>query len=116
MKKSYKICTKTVMDTSDPDIEFDDKGISNHWHNYFERQQRIHADETYRDSQLSMLIKEISSNGKKKKYDTIVGVSGGVDSTYVCYIAKELGLNPLAVHFDNGWNSEIAVSNIENTL
>lgn len=116
MKKSYKICAKTVMDTSDPDIEFDDKGISNHWHNYFERQQRIHADETYRDSQLSMLIKEISSNGKKKKYDTIVGVSGGVDSTYVCYIAKELGLNPLAVHFDNGWNSEIAVSNIENTL
>ena len=51
--------------------------------------------------------------GKNKKYDTIVGVSGGVDSTYVCYLAKELGLKPLAVHFDNGWNSEIAVSNIE---
>lgn len=116
MKEPYKICTKTVMDTSDPDIEFDDKGVSNHWHSYFKRQQRIHTDEKYRDLQLSKLVQDISSNRRKKKYDTIVGVSGGVDSTYVCYLAKELGLNPLAVHFDNGWNSEIAVSNIENTL
>ena len=104
------------MDTSDPDIEFDEKGISNHWHNYFKRQQKIHVDEYYRDLQLKKLVKEIKFFGKNKKYDTIVGVSGGVDSTYVCYLAKELGLKPLAVHFDNGWNSEIAVSNIEKTL
>ena len=101
------------MDTSDPDIEFDEKGISNHWQ-LFKRQQKI--NEYYRDLQLKKLVKEIKFFGKNKKYDTIVGVSGGVDSTYVCYLAKELGLKPLAVHFDNGWNSEIAVSNIENSI
>lgn len=116
MKREYSICAKTVMDTSDPEIEFDDNGISNHWHNYFKRQQRIHYDHKFRDLHQKKLVSEIKTHGKNKVYDSIIGVSGGVDSTYVCYLAKELGLKPLAVHFDNGWNSEIAVSNIEKTL
>ena len=62
------------------------------------------------------MLAEIKSHGQGKPYDCVVGVSGGVDSTYVAYIARELGLRPLAVHLDNGWNSELAVHNIEHTL
>jgi tRNA(Ile)-lysidine synthase TilS/MesJ len=65
-----------------------------------------------RESQLSDLLDAIKKSGKNKKYDCLIGVSGGVDSSYVAYIVKELGLRPLAVHMDNGWNSEEAVKNI----
>jgi len=65
---------------------------------------------------LNNLVAQIKITGKGKEYDCIIGVSGGVDSTYVAYLVKELGLIPLAIHFDNGWDSELAVSNIEKTL
>jgi N-acetyl sugar amidotransferase len=65
---------------------------------------------------LEQLVKQIKDKGKKNKYDCIIGVSGGVDSTYTAYIARKLGLRPLAVHLDNGWNTELAVKNIENVL
>jgi len=65
---------------------------------------------------LQMIIEEIKLAGRKQKYDCILGVSGGVDSTYLALKAKELGLNVLCVHFDNGWNSELSVKNIENIV
>ena len=105
------------MDTSDPDIVFDAAGICTHCHRY-ERvasQRLIPAAE--RRQRLDALVAEIRRAGAGKPYDCVIGVSGGVDSTYVAWLVKkELGLRPLAVHLDNGWNSELAVANIEKTL
>ena len=68
------------------------------------------------DRKLNQIVEEIKQAGRNQKYDCLLGVSGGVDSTYVAYKAKELGLRPLIVHYDNGWNSELAVMNIENIV
>jgi N-acetyl sugar amidotransferase len=110
------MCSKTVMDTTDPDIVFDDEMISNHFYNYQNNvKSRIEVG-IQADLELRKIIEKIKRSGKNKQYDCIVGVSGGTDSTFVAYKCKELGLRPLAVHFDNGWNSELAVSNIEKVL
>lgn len=104
------------MDTTDPDIYFDEKGVCNHCNRYEkEVNRRVFKGEIAKEK-LNQLVTEIKRAGKKKEYDCIVGVSGGVDSTYVAYLCKSLGLRVLAVHFDNGWNSELAVSNIEKIL
>jgi len=104
------------MDTSDPDIVFDEKGVCSHCHQY---EATIRSKAYFRKKEkgaLEALIQKIKEDGKGQSYDCIIGVSGGVDSTYVAYITKELGLRALAVHMDNGWDSELAVSNIENAL
>ena len=62
------------------------------------------------------IVSKLKKDGKGKKYDCMIGVSGGVDSTYLTYLAKQLGLRVLCVHFDNGWDSELAVKNIENVV
>lgn len=112
----YRQCTRCIMDTSDPDIKFDYQGICNHCGRYDEiRETRIIAD-VNKPRELARMAEKIKGAGAKKKYDCLIGVSGGVDSTYVAYLVKELGLRPLAVHFDNGWNSELAVGNIERAL
>ena len=112
----YKICNCCIMDTSDPGIVFDDTGKCSHCCRYQETIQ----SETYlkkrQSGALEKFIDEVKRKGRGKPYDCIIGVSGGVDSTYVAYITKKLGLRPLAVHLDNGWDSELAVSNIEKTL
>ena len=116
MDRSFKVCSKCIMDTTDPDIEFDQDGICNHCKRYDEiRRTRIIPDDK-KSVELAKIVSKIKTAGARQKYDCIIGVSGGVDSTYVAYLVKELGLRPLAVHFDNGWNSELAVSNIEKTL
>lgn len=114
--RSYQQCTRCVMDTSDPEITFDEQGVCNHCLRYdAQLTTRVyHGEEA--STKLTALVDAIKKAGKGKEYDCIIGVSGGVDSTYVAYLTKELGLRPLAVHFDNGWNSELAVSNIEKTL
>lgn len=116
MTTTYRICTTCIMDTSDPDISFDERGICSHCHRY----NGIIQSETYKQKKqpgaLEKLLEEIKKRGKGKTYDCIIGVSGGVDSTYVAYLTKQFGLRPLAVHLDNGWNSELAVSNIEKLL
>lgn len=114
--KKYQICTRCVMDTTDPDIIFDEKGVCNHCHMYDElmRGRTFSGEEGKR--RLDEIVKKIKKEGQDKKYDCLIGVSGGVDSTYVAYKVKELGLRPLAVHLDNGWNSELAVMNIEQAL
>lgn len=115
-QEQYRICTKTVMDTTDPDITFDDQGISNHYYNYLSKVNDRIEEGSQAEIKLKAIINKIKQAGKGKEYDCIVGVSGGTDSTYVAYKCKEYGLRPLAVHFDNGWNSELAVSNIEKVL
>jgi N-acetyl sugar amidotransferase len=116
MKQEFKICIKTVMDTSDPDIVFDKYGISNHYYNYLSKVGARIEEGDDAEQKLLTIINKIKEEGKDHEYDCIVGVSGGTDSTYVAYKCKEYGLRPLAVHFDNGWNSELAVSNIEKVL
>jgi N-acetyl sugar amidotransferase len=104
------------MDTSDPDITFDQDGVCCHCHRYDEELPKRVFRGKEADEKLSRILEKIKAEGRGKEYDCIIGVSGGVDSTYVAYLTKKLGLRPLAVHFDNGWNSELAVSNIEKTL
>jgi N-acetyl sugar amidotransferase len=104
------------MDTSDPDIIFDKNGVCSHCLRYKEELPKRVFKGKEAESRLNRLILQIKSDGKNNEYDCIIGVSGGVDSTYVAYLAKKLGLRSLAIHFDNGWNSELAVSNIEKTL
>ncbi len=104
------------MDTSDPDISFDEKGVCSHCHHYDSFYKNIYPFNLtleQREAELSKIVEEIKSSKNNKKYDCIIGLSGGVDSSYTAYKAKQLGLNPLAVHLDNGWDSEHAVKNIE---
>lgn len=111
-----QVCKKCIMDSSDPDIVFDIAGICNHCFRYEDVARKRLVPIAERPAQLNLLVEEIKAAGKGKNYDCVIGVSGGVDSTYVAYLVKELGLRPLAIHLDNGWNSELAVSNIEKTL
>jgi N-acetyl sugar amidotransferase len=112
----YRICTRCVMDTTDPDITFDEHGVCNHCHTY-DRMVReyVHEGEAGK-RKLEQVVAEIRRAGRGRQYDCVIGVSGGVDSTYVAYLVKKLGLRPLAIHLDNGWDSELAVKNIEETL
>jgi tRNA(Ile)-lysidine synthase TilS/MesJ len=114
--RKYQICTETVMDTSDPDITFDKNGVCNHAHR---ARSRI-ENECFRDSRgesiLENIATKIKESGKGKKYDCVLGLSGGADSSYVAVKAANMGLRPIAVHLDNGWNTDVAVSNIERIL
>lgn len=113
----YRQCSRSVMDNiADPDINFDENGVSNYCHEYEALVRRELPTGAERERRLDQLISDIKNEGKGKKYDCITGVSGGVDSSYLIYKAKEWGLRPLIVHFDNGWNSEIAVHNINRII
>jgi N-acetyl sugar amidotransferase len=113
----YQQCSITVMDNiSDPDITFDEKGISNYYYEYREAEKLEVFVGKSGDDKLTNLVEKIKSEGKGKPYDCLIGLSGGVDSTYVALLVKQLGLRPLAVHLDNGWNSELAVKNVENII
>lgn len=114
--KTYQICSKCVMDTSDSLIFFDIDGVCNHCHLYDKKMALLPKGHDANE-QLENLIAKIKVDGQGKDYDCIIGLSGGVDSTYVAYLVKKVyGLRPLAVHLDNGWNSEISVKNIENIV
>lgn len=106
------ICSRCILDTTVPEIVFDEKGICNYCklHDVLTQEYPLNKS-GQRD--FRNLIRQIKEKGKGKKYDCVVGVSGGVDSSFSLYQAVKAGLRPLAVHFDNGWNSEIAVSNIQ---
>ena len=109
-----RICTNCVMDTTDPNITFDDQGVCDHCHNYYENiLPNWHTDERGWQA-LEKSIRSIKKEGAARDHDCLIGVSGGVDSSYLTYLAKEkLGLRPLIFHVDAGWNSQIAVNNIE---
>ena len=107
-------CTRCLMNNqADKSIRFNMAGMCHHCERFDTlKSTRISHDK----AEYQALINTIKKQGVGKKYDCIVGVSGGVDSTYVIYQAKKAGLRPLAVHFDNGWNTDLAVKNIENAL
>lgn len=110
--ENYQICTKCIMDTTDPEITFDEEGVCNHCRFFEQVLSKNWFPDERGQKLLHEIVKKIQSEGKGKKYDCIIGLSGGVDSSYLAYKAVELGLRPLAVHVDAGWNSEIAVQNI----
>jgi N-acetyl sugar amidotransferase len=116
MSQKYRTCTKCVMDTTDPDITFNEEGICNHCKQYSKQMNQLPKGDQAQEM-LDDLISRIKNAGKSKDYDCVIGLSGGVDSTYVAYLVKEkFGLRPLAVHLDNGWNSELSVINMENIV
>jgi N-acetyl sugar amidotransferase len=105
------------MDTiADPTIQFDNNGVSNYYHEYNALANDFLLTGAAGDHKLSEVLESIKNDGKGKPYDCITGISGGVDSSYLVLMAKKWGLRPLIVHFDNGWNSEIAVFNINNII
>ncbi len=109
----YRICAKTVMDTSDPGIRFDADGISNH---YTDFQNNVapnwHTGVDGR-ARLEKSVEEIRKSGAGRDFDCIIGLSGGADSSYMLHkMVTEYGLRPLVFHVDGGWNSEVAVNNI----
>ena len=116
MKKErpYQICTKTIMDTSDPNIVFNEKGECDYYVNFINTiLPNWNTDENgYKE--LMITAEKIKSDGKNRDFDCIIGLSGGLDSSYVAYVAKEImGLRPLLFHVDAGWNTDKAVGNIE---
>jgi len=118
MESEYQICKRCVMDTTDPQIAFDEQGYCNHCTNAIKKLNEIYfIDPETKRKKLNEIVNKIKEDGKKKKYDCVIGLSGGVDSSYLAYIVvKVLGLRPIAVHVDNGWNSELAVMNIDNIV
>ena len=116
MTQQYRICQRCIMDTTDPDIQFAEKGICNYCKNYYVRvANEVHSGEDGK-RRLDEIVAKIKAHGRGKKYDCITGVSGGVDSTMVIYTLNKLGLRPLIVHLDNGWNSELANENVKRIL
>ena len=111
--RNYQQCTRCVMDTSDLQITFDDNGRCNHCIDFLNKRakHKYHGQDS--DRSLERILDAVKRAGKGKEYDSVIGVSGGADSSYLAYIVKEKGLRPLAVHMDNGWNSEKAVQNIK---
>ncbi len=115
--RPYQQCAISVMDTiADPNITFDEKGICNYYYEHLQKENDFVLKGEAGSKKVQELVEKIKADGKGKKYDCITGISGGVDSTYLCLQAKNLGLRTLVVHFDNGWNSELAVKNIENII
>lgn len=106
-------CKRCVLDTTVKDIWFDDKGECKYCKIHDEL-EKAHPMGPSLKRELDEMVLNIKNKGKQGKYDCIAGVSGGRDSTYTLLVAKRLGLRPLAVHFDNGWNSDISVRNIKN--
>ena len=115
--RPYQICTKTIMDTSDPNIIFDENGISDYYHNYNNTMLPNWYTDERGHSELMKIAEKIRKEGKGRDFDCILGMSGGLDSSYALYVAKEvMGLRPLVFHVDAGWNTQQAVGNIEKLI
>ncbi|WP_392891480.1 N-acetyl sugar amidotransferase [Pseudomonas migulae] len=115
--KEHRVCTRCVMDDSASGISFDEQGICN-FCTYFQERVNgvVFAQESERAQRRKAFIEQVKKAGEGKPYDCIIGLSGGVDSSYVIHLALAEGLRPLAVHMDNNWNSELAVNNIKNLV
>lgn len=116
-QRAYQQCSRCLMDTTAADIAFDKHGVCNFCTEFLVRSSHIiHEDLADKETRLKELVELVKASGKGKPYDCIVGVSGGVDSSWTLVEVKRLGLRPLAVHMDNGWNSELAQNNIANLV
>lgn len=112
--RAYQNCSNCVMDTTDPGIHFDETGVCDHCRTFRTKiEPNWHTDERGA-AELDRLVERIKRAGEGKEFDCIIGMSGGIDSSYLTYLAKEkVGLRPLVFHVDAGWNSQEAVNNIE---
>lgn len=111
--KNYQVCSRCVMDTTDPDIHFDEQGVCDHCHDYDQNVKPNWQTDENAELYLKQLVQKIKASGKGKDFDCILGLSGGVDSSYMLHLAvTKFGLRPLVFHVDGGWNSELAVHNI----
>ncbi len=116
MITELRVCSKCIYDERVPYISFDENGICNYCHQLEKLKEEYGTGSEKGEEAIEKIIEEIKEDGKGKKYDCIVGVSGGTDSSYMLYLAKKWGLRPLAVHYDNTWNSAIATENIRKVL
>ncbi len=117
MTNPQQICSRCIMDTTAADITFDERGFCNYCTSFLDkRRKHIELDNNKRVERLETLVDMVKASGKGRKYDCIVGLSGGVDSSWALVQAVRLGLRPLAVHMDSGWNSELAQNNISNIV
>lgn len=115
-KASVKICSRCIYDERVASISFDEKGVCNYCKQVDDLKQQYGTGEQAGEAKLQEIIAEIKRKGKGKTYDCVVGVSGGTDSSYMLHLAIQWGLRPLAVHYDNTWNSAIATENIRKVL
>lgn len=113
----YQLCTRCIMDTSAVDISFSEDGTCNYCQSFLARLKTFQpAISSEREKIAGEFIARVKRDGIGKEYDCVIGVSGGADSAYALYLAKKNGLRPLAVHMDNGWDSELAANNIANLV
>ena len=113
MNQGYNICSNCVMDTSDSKITFDQNGVCDHCSDFFDNVKPNWQPNSQGLEKLNNIVKDIQKSGKNNDFDCLLGLSGGVDSSYMLHLAvKKLGLRPLVFHVDGGWNSELAVHNI----
>jgi len=112
--REYQICTNCVMDTTDSEIAFDEKGVCDHC-NDFNTNIKPEWDTGIKGKkELEKIVAKIKEDGKNRDFDCLMGMSGGADSSYMLHLAvKEFGLRPLVFHVDGGWNSQAAVNNIQ---
>jgi len=113
---NYQVCTRCIMDTSDPDIQFDEQGVCSHCHEFDQITAKRWFPNEQGELQLQNIFARIKAEGRKQEYDCIIGLSGGIDSSYLAVMLKDRGLRPLVMHVDGGWNSELATYNIEQVV
>lgn len=111
-----KVCSKCIYDERVASIEFDENGVCNYCHQLEKLKQDYGTGDEKGEKEFLKIVDDIKKAGKGKQYDCIIGVSGGTDSSYMLYLAKKHGLRPLAVHYDNTWNTAIATENIRKVL
>src|SRR5690242_4343269 len=113
-RRSYQICANCIMDTSDSLITFDARGWCEYCNNFYNNILPNWHPDASGETELARIVDRIKERGRGRPYDCIIGISGGVDSSYLTYLAKErYGLRPLLFHVDAGWNSQQAVNNVE---
>ena len=114
--EEVQICSRCIYDERVASIEFDEQGVCNYCHQLDSLSKEYGTGKERGEKELDRIFDQIKTAGRGKKYDCVIGVSGGTDSSYLVYLVKEQGLRPLAVHYDNTWNSAIATQNIRKVL
>ncbi len=114
--KNVKICTRCIYDENTPQIQFDDQGVCNYCKMFDQLVEQYGTGREKGEEEIRRIVERIKTDGRGKPYDCVIGVSGGTDSSYLVYWAVKNGLRPLAVHYDNTWNTSIATENIRKIL
>ena len=115
-KAGIRICSKCIYDERVDGINFDESGVCNYCNQIDNLTQEYGTGLPLGESKFNKILSQVKKDGAGKKYDCVIGVSGGTDSSYMVYLAKGWGLRPLAVHYDNTWNTAIATENIRKVL